>query len=97
MIIDDFGAETDTDFALKTKFKVLDTLLNNFVPIIITSNYSISDWVQLKKYDFKGNVVTDGEIIAGTSGDLGSFTFNNTINQTISGLQPLSVTLLTNL
>ncbi|MCF8408397.1 MAG: T9SS type A sorting domain-containing protein [Crocinitomicaceae bacterium] len=41
---------------------------------------------------FKGDVVNDGSIIDGTSGILGgSFTFNNTNEQTISG-QPLSVT-----
>ncbi len=36
---------------------------------------------------FKGNLVNNGEIIAGTSGDIGSLIFNNTIDQTISGQQ----------
>jgi hypothetical protein len=41
---------------------------------------------------FKGNLVNNGSIIDGTSGILGgSFMFNNTIDQTISG-QPISIT-----
>ena len=62
----------------------------------VLNNLTVGSGASFNKEDgstltFKGNIVNNGTITNGTSGDLGSFTFNNTNEQTISG-QPLSVT-----
>jgi hypothetical protein len=74
----------------------LNTIVSSADNYTILNNLTVGNGATFNKEDgstliFKGNIVNNGTITNGTSGDLGSFTFNNTNEQTISG-QPLSVT-----
>jgi DNA replication protein DnaC len=45
LIIDDFGAETMSDFVLKTIYKIINKFVVDRIPLIITSNISIDEFV----------------------------------------------------
>ena len=43
VVIDDLGAEQSTEFMLEVEYRVIDSLTDSLVPIILTTNYTLSE------------------------------------------------------
>lgn len=43
IVIDDLGTEQNTEFTLEVEYRVIDTLTDALVPLILTTNYTLSD------------------------------------------------------
>lgn len=43
IVLDDLGAEQSSEFMLEVEYRVIDTLTDALVPIILTTNYTLAD------------------------------------------------------